>query len=99
MSSSAFDFKQKLQRVQPKPALPQEGMDAKLDEIAERHEFVSREPVLRVERMRGAEPIDVLGPVQQRAGAFIELLATGAAAEPAIALGGALRSLRDGLRP
>jgi hypothetical protein len=60
MSSSAFDFKQKLQRVQPKPALPQEGMDAKLDEIAERHEFVSREPVLRVERMRGAEPIDVL---------------------------------------
>src|SRR5215212_1851339 len=31
-------------------------------------------------------------------GAFIELLATGPAAEPAIALGRALRSLRDGFR-
>src|SRR4051794_18178840 len=41
----------------------------------------------------------ILGPVQQGAGALIELLAARAAAEPAIALGGALRSLRDGLRP
>ncbi len=60
MSSNAFDFKQKLQRVQPKPAVPPELMDAKLDEVAERHDFVSREPVVRVERVRGAEPIDVL---------------------------------------
>jgi hypothetical protein len=33
------------------------------------------------------------------AAAFIELLVTGAAAEPAITLGGALGSLRHGLRP
>jgi hypothetical protein len=39
-----------------------------------------------------------LGPVQQGAGALIELLATGAAAEPAIALGCALGSLRHGFR-
>src|SRR4051794_5550481 len=37
-------------------------------------------------------------PVQQGAGALVELLATGPAAEPAIALGGALRSLRHGFR-
>jgi hypothetical protein len=60
MSLNAFDFKQKLQRVQPKPAAPPEVMDTKLDEVAERHEFVSREPVVRIERVRGAEPIDVL---------------------------------------
>src|SRR5215218_7504740 len=41
----------------------------------------------------------VLRPVQHTAAALIELLATGTAAEPAIALGGALRSLRDRLRP
>jgi hypothetical protein len=40
----------------------------------------------------------ILGPVQQSVGALIELLAARAAAEAAIALGGALRSLRDGLR-
>src|SRR3954453_10097480 len=40
----------------------------------------------------------ILGPVQQGAGALIELLATGAAAEPAIALGGALGSLRHSFR-
>src|SRR3954468_7328947 len=40
----------------------------------------------------------ILGPVQQGAGAFVELLAARTAAEPAIALGGALRSLRDGFR-
>src|SRR3954471_9985044 len=41
----------------------------------------------------------VLGPVQQGVGALVELLATCTAAEPAIALGGALRALRDGFRP
>ncbi len=60
MSSSAFDFKQKLQRVQPRPATPSQVTDSKLDEVAEHHSFVSREPMLRVERVRGAEPIDVL---------------------------------------
>src|SRR3954451_11070304 len=40
----------------------------------------------------------ILGPVQQGAGALVELLGARAAAEPAIALGRALRSLRDGLR-
>jgi transposase len=37
-------------------------------------------------------------PVQQSAGALVELLAARAAAEPAIALGGALGSLRHGFR-
>ena len=41
----------------------------------------------------------ILGPVQQGAGALVELLATGPAAEPAIALGGALGSLRYSFRP
>src|SRR3954470_6808055 len=41
----------------------------------------------------------VLRPVQQGAGALIELFATGPAAEPAIALGGALRPLGYRLRP
>src|SRR3954453_9047840 len=40
----------------------------------------------------------ILGPVQQGAGALVELLATGAAAVPAIALGGVLGSLRHSLR-
>src|SRR3954464_14286957 len=40
----------------------------------------------------------ILRPVQQSVGALIELFATGAAAEPAVALGGALRSLRHGFR-
>src|SRR4051812_47774150 len=40
----------------------------------------------------------VLGPVQQGAGALIELLTARAAAEPAIALGSALGSLRHGFR-
>ena len=38
-------------------------------------------------------------PVQHTAAALIELLATCAAAEPAVALGGALGSLRHRLRP
>src|SRR4051812_10464148 len=41
----------------------------------------------------------ILGPVQHAAAAFIELLAARTAAEPAIALGGALGSLRHGFRP
>src|SRR3954451_15565964 len=41
----------------------------------------------------------VLRPVQHAAAALVELLAARAAAEPAVALGGALRSLRHGLRP
>ena len=41
----------------------------------------------------------ILGPVQQAAGAFIELLAAGAAAEAAVALGRALGPLRHRLRP
>src|SRR5215210_1250340 len=40
----------------------------------------------------------VLRPVQHAAAALVELLAARAAAEPAIALGGALGSLGDGLR-
>src|SRR4051794_38356827 len=40
----------------------------------------------------------ILRLVQQGAGAFIELLATCAAVEPAIALGRALGSLRHGMR-
>src|SRR3954447_19325426 len=40
----------------------------------------------------------ILGPVQQGAGALVELLAVRTAAEPAIALGGALGSLCHGFR-
>src|SRR3954462_15503527 len=40
----------------------------------------------------------VLTDSAANSGALVELLATCTAAEPAIALGGALRSLRDGLR-
>src|SRR4051794_15558023 len=40
----------------------------------------------------------ILGPVQQGAGALVELLAAVTAAEPAIALGGALGSLCHGFR-
>src|SRR4051794_188429 len=40
----------------------------------------------------------ILGPVQQAAGAFVELLATRAAAEASIALGRALGPLRHRLR-
>src|SRR3954454_21473007 len=39
-----------------------------------------------------------LGPVQQRGGALIELLAACPAAEPAVTLGGALGPLRHGFR-
>src|SRR3954470_21158184 len=41
----------------------------------------------------------ILGPVQQGAGALVELLAARTTTEPAVTLGGALRPLRDGLRP
>lgn len=57
--SNAFDFKSKLAQVQPKPA-PEPEPIAVVDEIAERREFVSREPVKRVKRVRMNEPIEVL---------------------------------------
>ena len=59
--SNAFDFKSKIQQVQPKPApeLAPEPMAA-VDEIAERREFISREPARRVKRVRQSEPIEVL---------------------------------------
>src|SRR3954469_20062761 len=41
----------------------------------------------------------ILGPVQQGAGALIELLAARTTTEPAVTLGGAVGPLRDGLRP
>src|SRR3954454_13723320 len=50
------------------------------------------------EHHEGDDVGGILGPVQQSVGALVELLAARTAAEPAIALGGALRSLRDGLR-
>ena len=43
--------------------------------------------------------LGILGPVQQAAGALVELLAARAAAEAAIALGRALGPLRHRLRP
>jgi hypothetical protein len=57
--SNAFDFKSKLTRIQPKPAAPSEPVEA-IDEVAERREFKSREPVTRVKRVRMNEPIEVL---------------------------------------
>ena len=62
MTLSAFDFRSKLEKVQPKAAaeLPPADEARRVDEIGERHAFTSREPVMRVERIRGAEPIDVL---------------------------------------
>ena len=61
MTSQPFDFKAKLAQVQPKGPLQPPPEEAKrVDEIGERHDFVSREPQLRIERIRGTEPIDVL---------------------------------------
>lgn len=57
--SNAFDFKGKLSQIQPKPASEPEPIEA-VDAVADRHEFVSREPVLRVKRIRQSEPIEVL---------------------------------------
>jgi hypothetical protein len=57
--SNAFDFKSKLSQVQPKPAPAPEPIEA-IDEVAERREFKSREPMTRVKRVRQAEPIEVL---------------------------------------
>ncbi len=62
--TSPFEFKTKLpiDRVAPKPApgASTPEADPKLDAVAEERGFVSREPVVRVERVRGSEPIDVL---------------------------------------
>jgi hypothetical protein len=61
VTSQPFDFKSKLAQVQPKaPPTPPAEEAKKVDEVAERHEFVSREPQMRIERVRGSEPIDVL---------------------------------------
>jgi hypothetical protein len=57
--SNAFDFKSKLQQVQPKPSEPSEPIEV-IDQIAERREFKSREPATRVKRVRQSEPIEVL---------------------------------------
>jgi hypothetical protein len=57
--SNAFDFKSKLSQVQPKPAPAPEPIEA-IDEVAERREFKSREPMIRVKRVRQSEPIEVL---------------------------------------
>src|SRR3954447_714085 len=57
-------------------------------------QFVAQAP----EHHEGDDIGGVLGPVQQGARALIELLTARAAAEPTIALGGALRSLRNGFR-
>jgi hypothetical protein len=57
--SNAFDFKSELSQVQPKPAPAPEPIEA-IDEVAERREFKSREPMTRVKRVRQAEPIEVL---------------------------------------
>jgi hypothetical protein len=57
--SNAFDFKSKLTQIQPKQAAPSEPIEA-IDEVAERREFKSREPVTRVKRVRMNEPIEVL---------------------------------------
>ena len=60
--TSPFEFGAKLpiNRVTPKPApgAPTPEAVTKLD--AAEHGFVSREPMTRVERVRGSEPIDVL---------------------------------------
>jgi hypothetical protein len=62
--TSPFEFGAKLpvNRVAPKPApgTPSPETVSKLDAVAEGHGFVSREPMTRVERVRGNEPIDVL---------------------------------------
>src|SRR4051794_9647439 len=50
------------------------------------------------EHHEGDDVGGILGPVQQSVGALVELLAARTAAEPAVALGGALGSLRDGFR-
>jgi hypothetical protein len=57
--SNAFNFKSKLSQIQPKPAERSEPVDA-IDQVAERHEFKSREPATRVKRVRQSEPIEVL---------------------------------------
>src|SRR5215207_1636503 len=61
---SPFEFEPKLpiNRVAPKPApgAPTPDAVAKLDAAADGHGFVSREPMTRVERVRGSAPIDVL---------------------------------------
>jgi hypothetical protein len=52
-------------------------------------QFVAQPP----EYHEGDDVGRILGPVQHRAGSLVELLAARAAAEPAVALGGAFGSL------
>jgi hypothetical protein len=62
VTSPAFDFKQKLSTIQPKaaPAAQAPDEEKRVDQVAQRHDFVSRETLTRVERVRGTEPIDVM---------------------------------------
>lgn len=55
--SSTFDFASRLKNVHPKPAPVGEGAT---EDVAERHEFVSREPAKRLKRTRSNEPIEIL---------------------------------------
>lgn len=57
--SDFASFKDRLQRVQPSAPRETVPIDA-ADEIAARHDFVSREPARRVKRMRIDGPIEVL---------------------------------------
>jgi hypothetical protein len=62
-----------------------------LDQIAQA-QFVAQTP----KHHEGDDVGGVFGPVQRRARALVELLAAGAAAEPAVALGSEVGSLGDG---
>src|SRR5271166_4812466 len=78
-----------------------DGLMAELDAADQEHlgqvaqgELVAKPP----EHHERDDVARVLGPVQHTAAALVELLAAFAAAEPAIALGRALRSLRPSRR-
>jgi hypothetical protein len=59
--SSTFDFSSRLKAVQPKQAPVIEApIEQATEEVAERHEFISREPTRRIKRVRSNEPIEIL---------------------------------------
>jgi hypothetical protein len=59
--SGAFDFKSKLEHVKPAaPATPSARDEEAADQVAERNNFVSREPAQRLKRVRSTEPIDII---------------------------------------
>jgi hypothetical protein len=59
--SSAFDFKSKLEHVKPVVApAPSAREEAAADQVAERNNFVSREPAQRLKRVRSSEPIEII---------------------------------------